>query len=84
MQRVGGGGVNDSGYCGLSQSSQMSQGPPRARVQHIDELTADEYELFEERSAILEFDAGFPRAEAEERAWHEVLAARTTGSPEST
>lgn len=30
-------------------------------------------ERFEERAAIIEFDAGHPRAEAEERAWASIL-----------
>lgn len=30
-------------------------------------------EAFEERAAIMEYDAGMPRAEAEARAWRDVL-----------
>ena len=33
------------------------------------EFTAEQYEEFEERAAILEFDAGFSREEAEKRAY---------------
>jgi len=33
---------------------------------------SDLRDAYEERAAILEFDAGFPRAEAERLAWAEV------------
>ena len=33
------------------------------------EFTAEQFEEFEERAAILEFDAGFSREEAEKRAY---------------
>ncbi|MCK8786743.1 hypothetical protein M0638_20435 [Roseomonas sp. NAR14] len=36
-------------------------------------LQADLRDAFEERAAILEFDAGLPRAEAERLAWVEVM-----------
>ena len=45
-------------------------------------LTPDQREAFEERAAILEYDAGFPRRTAERRALAEVLAqARRTPVP---
>lgn len=37
------------------------------------EFDAGEREHYEERAAILEFDAGYPRAVAENLARHEVL-----------
>ncbi len=40
---------------------------------HPDAL--DRLDAFEERAAILEFDAHLPRAEAEHRAWREVYGA---------
>ncbi len=50
-------------------------------------LTPDQREAFEERAAILEYDAGFSRRTAERRALAEVLALahRTTdgtGTPD--
>lgn len=33
------------------------------------EFTAEQFEEFEERAAILEYDAGFSREEAEKRAY---------------
>lgn len=48
-------------------------------------LTSDQREAFEERAAILEYDAGFPRRTAERRALAEVLAqARRPTAPPST
>lgn len=45
-------------------------------------LTPDQREAFEERAAILEYDAGLPRRTAERRALVEVLAqARRTPVP---
>lgn len=46
-------------------------------------LTPDQREAFEERAAILEYDAGLPRRTAERRALAEVLAQarRTPASP---
>lgn len=45
-------------------------------------LTSDQREAFEERAAILEYDAGLPRRTAERRALAEVLAqARRTPVP---
>ena len=45
-------------------------------------LPPDQREAFEERAAILEYDAGFPRRMAERRALAEVLAqARRTPVP---
>lgn len=37
-------------------------------------LTPEQREAFEERAAILEYDAGFPRRTAERRALAEVLS----------
>lgn len=36
-------------------------------------MTIEQRELFEERAAIMEFDGGLPRIEAERRAWAEVV-----------
>lgn len=48
-------------------------------------LTPDQREAFEERAAILEYDAGFPRRTAERRALAEVLAqARRPTAPPGT
>ena len=48
-------------------------------------LTPDQREAFEERAAILEYDAGLPRRTAERRALAEVLAqARRPTAPPST
>lgn len=48
-------------------------------------LTPDQREAFEERAAILEYDAGLPRRTAERRALAEVLAqARRTRVPPGT
>ena len=48
-------------------------------------LTPDQREAFEERAAILEYDAGLPRRTAERRALSEVLAqARLTRVPPGT
>ena len=48
-------------------------------------LTPEQREAFEERAAILEYDAGFPRRTAERRALVEVLAqARRTTVPPGT
>lgn len=41
-------------------------------------LTEEEREIYEERAAILEFDAVLPRATAERDALRDVLARRTT------
>lgn len=35
--------------------------------------TKDQWELWEERAAIMEFDAGLPRAEAEQKAMDDLL-----------
>ncbi len=40
------------------------------------DLSEDEYEFFEERAAILQFDAGLSKAEAERRALHYVFQLR--------
>ena len=37
-------------------------------------MSEDEQEFFEERAAILEFDGGFSREEAEKRAMEELKA----------
>ena len=48
-------------------------------------LTPDQREAFEERAAILEYDAGLPRRTAERRALAEVLAqARRPTAPPGT
>ena len=48
-------------------------------------LTSDQREAFEERAAILEYDAGLPRRTAERRALAEVLTqARRTPLPPGT
>ena len=48
-------------------------------------LTPDLREVFEERAAIMEYDAGLPRRTAERRALAEVLAqARLTRVPPGT
>lgn len=48
-------------------------------------LTPDQREAFEERAAILEYDAGFPRRTAERLALAEVLAqARRPTAPPGT
>ena len=48
-------------------------------------LTPDQREAFEERAAIMEYDAGLPRRTAERRALAEVLAqARLTRVPPGT
>ena len=48
-------------------------------------LTPDQREAFEERAAILEYDAGLPRRTAERRVLAEVLAqARRTPVPPGT
>ncbi len=39
-------------------------------------FSATEQELFEERAAIMEFDAGFPRKKAEQLARREILERR--------
>ena len=44
---------------------------------HRDDLLAEvwpERDAFEERAAIMEYDAGMPRAEAEAAAYREVMA----------
>ena len=38
-------------------------------------------ERFEERAAIIEFDGGLPREEAERRAWESVLGLTTEAAP---
>lgn len=45
----------------------------RARMVTMKEELIVLVERFEERAAIIEFDAGHPRAEAEERAWASIL-----------
>ena len=45
-----------------------------------EELTADEKERYEERAAILEFDARIPRVLAEHMAMREIKEARTVFS----
>lgn len=49
---------------------------PRPLRDPHETLTADEYSDYEERAAILEFDANFDRAEAERLALLAVLKAR--------
>lgn len=41
----------------------------------VDDLTEDQRFLYEERAAILEYEANMSRQEAEERALQEVLRA---------
>lgn len=38
-------------------------------------------ERFEERAAIMEYDGGLPREEAERRAWESVLGLTTESAP---
>lgn len=40
---------------------------------------ADRLDDYEERAAIMEFDGGLPRHEAEARAWREVFASEQQG-----
>lgn len=47
-------------------------------VATLDDLTEGEREDFEERAGILEFDAGFPRCEAERRSLADVLRRRSS------
>ncbi len=49
-----------------------NQRQPHAHAPSPDQ--ADLTDAFEERAAILEFDAGLSRAEAERRAWQEVFS----------
>ena len=48
------------------------EGLPRA----LEDLTPDELDHYQERAAIMEFDAGLPRAEAERRARLELVWSR--------
>jgi hypothetical protein len=48
----------------------------RAKVEQLD---TDPRYGFEERAAILEFDAGLPRAAAEKAAWEQCWAERLAG-----
>lgn len=59
-----------------SQLSQLSRGPSSERGIEPSQLTVSEWDDYEERAAILEYDAGLARTEAEERAWNEIFAAR--------
>jgi hypothetical protein len=59
----------------LSQESPLSP-PPAPRATPAAVLTLEQVELYEERAAILEFDEGLTRAEAERLALSRVLAAR--------
>lgn len=43
---------------------------------NLDDLTDYERELFEERAAIMEFDGGLERSEAERKALAEVIRRR--------
>ena len=45
---------------------------PAESADLLKHLTPDQLDAFEERAAILEYDAGLPRAEAERRALEEV------------
>ena len=45
-------------------------------VVHSDLLNEDEREYFEERAAIMEFDGGLERRQAEQEAWRLVLKRR--------
>lgn len=47
-------------------------------VATLDDLTEGEREDFEERAGILEFDASFPRCEAERRSLADVLRRRSS------
>jgi len=55
----------------------MSAVPPelRARMAACKDDLLDLVQHFEERAAIREFDGGLSRAEAEQLAWEDVLAA---------
>lgn len=64
----------------------MSQFPEpldRDVAEALSGLTPDQREAFEERAAILEYDAGIPRRTAERQALAEVLALarRPTDAP---
>ena len=58
-----------------SQMSQMSQVAASCRAMSL-ELTDDEREEFEERAAIVEFDGGLTRIEAERLAFAWIVARR--------
>ena len=49
---------------------------PEASGPYADYLEIDWLALYEERAAILEYDAGYPREEAERRASVEIDAVR--------
>lgn len=46
---------------------------------NLDALTIDEREIFHERAAILEYEAGKPRGEAEAQAYQAIIDARPAG-----
>lgn len=54
----------DAGSPALSQMSRLSQAAPPAAALLAD-LTPDQHDTYEERAAILEYDAHLPRPEAE-------------------
>jgi len=57
----------------------MSHVASPQELAHCD-LTSDEQATYEERAAIIEFDGGLPRAEAEALALKQVLGERRVGS----
>jgi hypothetical protein len=49
---------------------------PEAAPHAPDDLSPDERDQYEERAAILEYDGGFPKPEAERRARLEIVGGR--------
>lgn len=66
----------DAPATGVCETAPEGTAPPRARS-WVDALRK-RGEVFAERAAIYEFDAGLSRAEAERQAWADVLAEEPT------
>lgn len=47
--------------------------------QELSQLTEDELELWEERAAIMEYDGGLSREEAEREAFDDIVMRRNDG-----